>query len=134
MTTHAFLSDPWMDAARELKARHLGDATDQAGLTVNGVVTGVPFEAPTLHMHSTHGPMFGWEPGPDPEAQITITLVYETARSLILDRTPDIVELAPAAGEIGVDGDVDASRDWWHARVGNADISALEEAIRVVTA
>lgn len=101
---------------------------------MNGVVAGVPFEPPTLHMHSTDGPMFGWEPRPDPEAQITITLVYETARSLILDRTPDIVELAPAAGEIGVDGDVDASRDWWHARVGNADISALEEAIRVVTA
>jgi hypothetical protein len=134
MTTYPFLSEPWLDAVRKLKAQHLGDATDQAGLTVNGVVTGVPFGPSALSMHSTHGPVFGWEPGSDPEAQLTISVDYDTARSLILDRTPNTLELALGAGEIVVDGDVDAFRDWWHARVGDADIRALEDAIRAITA
>jgi Kef-type K+ transport system membrane component KefB len=134
MTAYPFLSDPWLDAVRELKAQHLGDATDQEGLTVNGTVTGVPFGPPVLAMHSTRGPVFGWEPGADPDAQVTITIDYDTARDLILDRTPNTLELALGAGEIGVDGDFDAFRGWWHARVGDADIKALEEAIRAITA
>jgi hypothetical protein len=133
MTTHPFMSDEWLSEVRRLKAHHLGDATDQDGLTVNGTITDVPFGSGTIEMRSDHGPVFGWAKGTDPDAIVTITIAYSTARDLILDRTPNTLERALGAGEIVVDGDSDAFRAWWHSRVGNADVTALEEEIRAIT-
>ena len=31
MTTHPFLSDPWIAEARRIKEAHVGDPTDQPG-------------------------------------------------------------------------------------------------------
>jgi hypothetical protein len=133
MTRYAFMSDEWLTAAQELKSHHLGAATDQDGLTVNGTITDLSFGRSNIEMHSDHGPVFGWSKGLDPDAVISITIAYDTARDLILDRTPNALERAIGAGEIQVEGDVDAFREWWHARVGDPDVEALEAAIRDVT-
>jgi hypothetical protein len=133
-TTHQFLSPAWLSAVRTLKVEHQGDAVDVEGFLVNGIVTDVPFGEPTLEMHSNHGPVIGWEPGLAAEAPVTLTLSYATARSLVLDSTPNALELALHAGEIEVEGAFDELRDWWRTRVGDDDIADLEAAIRAITA
>jgi hypothetical protein len=87
-----------------------------------------------LELRSDHGPGIGWEPGLDPTASATIIIGYEIARSLVLDRSPDALELAPGADEIEVDGSFDEFRDRWHSRTGDADIEHLEREIRAITA
>ena len=59
-----FLSDQWMDEVQRIKATHEGDPIDQDGLVVNVTVTGVPFGTGTIEVHSDHGPVIGFSPGP----------------------------------------------------------------------
>jgi hypothetical protein len=133
-TTYEFLSPEWLDAVRQLKTHHIGEAVDQEGFLVNGVITDVPFGQPVREMHSSHGPVIGWQPGLDPTANVTIRVRYPIARSLVTDDAPNTLELALHAGEIEVDGEFDAFRDWWRSRVGDTDIAALEAEIRGITA
>jgi hypothetical protein len=133
MTTYQFLSDDWLDAARAVKSQHEGDPVDQAGLTVNSTLTGVPFGDGTLELHSSHGPVIGWEPGHDPDAAISIRLDYEVAKDLVKDDAPNALERALGSGDIEVSGDHDAFRDWWHSRVGDERASALDAELRDLT-
>lgn len=130
---HQFLSDTWLDAVRSLKERYRDDAFDQQGFRVNAVVTGVPFAGGVLELHSDHGPMIGWVAGLDPSAAVTITVDYDIARSLVLDRSPNALEIALGAGDFEIDGEFDQFRDWWHSRVGNDDVDQLEREIRSIT-
>jgi hypothetical protein len=133
-TTYEFLSAEWLDAVRHLKGRVAGEAVDQEGFLVNGVITEVPFGEPTREMHSSHGPVIGWQPGLDPAASVTIRVTYPVARSLVTDDALNTLELALHAGEIEVEGAFDTFRDWWRARVGDPDVAELEAEIRRITA
>ena len=134
MSTHQFLTEQWIEAVRRIKADHVGDATDQAGLVVNATIRGVPFGDGTIEMHSSHGPVIGWEPGHVQGAEFEISLDYATARDLVLDETPNSLELALHASEIEIVGDFDAFREWWHSRVGDDDAAALDRQVRAITA
>lgn len=101
---------------------------------MNATITGVPFGDGTIEMHSSHGPVIGWEPGHVSGAEFGITLDDATARDLVLDETPNSVELALHAGEIQLDGDFDAFRDWWHSRVSDDDAAQLDQQVRAITA
>jgi hypothetical protein len=133
VTTHPFLSDRWIAEARRIKAEHIGDPTDQPGLTVNATIVNAPFEDGVLHLFSTHGPVIGWERGHLPDASFSITIDYAVALDLVLDRSPNGLELALAHGDIEVDGDFDEFRDWWHSRVGDDATRLLEDDIRAIT-
>lgn len=133
MTTHPFLSDPWIAEVRRIKARHAGGPTDQPGVTVNATVTNVPFGAGTLELRSEHGPVFGWEMGHLPDASFSITVDYSIARELVLDRSPNALEIAIDAGDIRIDGEFDELRDWWHSRVGDDATRRLEDDVRSIT-
>lgn len=89
---------------RTLREQYRGDAFDQPGFSVNAVMTDAPFGSGTLELHSDHGPVIGWEPGHDPTAAVTITIRYDIARSVVLGRSPNAVELVLGADEIEVDG------------------------------
>jgi hypothetical protein len=78
--------------------------------------------------------MIGWEPGHAEAADFELVVDYEVARSLVLERSPNGLELALAAGDIDVVGDFDAFRDWWHSRVGDPATADLERRIREITA
>ena len=116
-----------------MKADHAGGPTDQPGVTVNATILNAPFDGGTLHLFSNHGPVFGWERGHLPEASFGITIEYPVALELILDRSPNALELALAHGDIEVEGDFDAFRDWWHSRVGDDATRLLEDDVRAIT-
>ena len=134
MERHPFLSTEWMDEVRAIKQRHLGDPIDQPGVVANVVVTDVPFGDGVLEVRSTRGPMIGLEPGQYEAPDFSIRVRYTAARDLVLDRTPNALELALNAGDIEVEGDFDTFRDWWRARVGDEETRELEDEIRSVTA
>jgi hypothetical protein len=134
MPPSPFLSDAWVAQVRAVKATHAGTPIDEPGLVVNATITGVPFGDPTRHLHSTHGPVLGWEPGHDPSATLSIGLDYHLARELIVDTTFDVLRQAIDAGTITIDGDTAELRAWWSHRIGNPDAVLLDDEVRALTA
>lgn len=134
MTSHAFLSDDWIEEARRIKGAHAANPVAQVDLVVNATITGVPFGSGTIEAHSDHGPVIGWEIGHAPSADFAITLDYALARELVLDRTFGVLAQAADSGAFEVDGDVDRFRAWWTTRIGNPDVVALDDELRELTA
>lgn len=106
--SHPFLSDEWIDAARAIREEYRGQAPPAAHVVrMNLVVNEVPFGEATLqaHMDSTTGEMeldLGHLDGPD----LTATLDYETAKTLIVAQDPQAGMQAFMAGKIRIEGDI----------------------------
>ena len=104
----AFLSPEWIDAAREIRERYSSQtAPIEVAVRVNQVVTDVPFGDGELHAHiDTSSGDVDLELGHLDEPDATITLSYETARALLVERDPAKVMQAFMSGGIQVDGDL----------------------------
>ncbi len=105
---YVFLTDEWMAAARELRAKYeerLPDVT--IAVRINQVVTDVPFGEGTIHAYidSSDGNL-DLELGELDEADVTLTIDYDTARAMVVDQDPAIVMQAFMAGKIKVQGDM----------------------------
>lgn len=104
--THPFLSDEWMLQARRIREEFRGrvPAPEQT-LRMNQVITDVPFGPGTLdaHLDTTSGEM-DLDTGHLDDAEVTITLDYETARAVFTD-PPSAIEHF-MAGRIKVQGDM----------------------------
>ncbi|MCZ7631049.1 MAG: SCP2 sterol-binding domain-containing protein [Microthrixaceae bacterium] len=108
MAKYKFLSDEWVEAARKIR----DELSDEEAATphkvkMNQVVTGVPFGDGTIHAHmdSTSGQLdMGLGHIEDPE--LTVTLVYETAKAILVDGNPQAGMQAFMAGQIKVEGDM----------------------------
>jgi hypothetical protein len=104
----AFLSPEWIEAAREIRERYSPQtAPIEVAVRVNQVVTDVPFGDGELHAHiDTSSGDVDLELGHLDEPDATITLSYETARALLVERDPAKVMQAFMSGGIQVDGDL----------------------------
>ena len=104
----AFLSPEWIEAAREIRERYSSQtAPIEVAVRVNQVVTDVPFGDGELHAHiDTSSGDVDLELGHLDEPDATITLNYETARALLVERDPAKVMQAFMSGGIQVDGDL----------------------------
>jgi hypothetical protein len=131
-----FLSDEWRAAVRELVAEHAGTAIDQPGLLVNITITDVPFGSGTLEMHSEHGPMVGLVEGHRPGADIELRTDYYTAKSMVMDASPDasLLQQGFESGAIAVTGDLARYRQWWVDRIADRSAAALDDQVRAFTA
>lgn len=139
-----FLSETWIAEARAIRAEHAGQLSPPANpVKVNLVVRDVPFGEPTLdaHLDTTAGEL-DIELGHVDGAEVTVTLDYATARSIVVDQDPQAVMGAFLGGRIKVDGDVTkvllllqqappAGRETAEAPAGAADLAAR---IREMTA
>ena len=105
---HPFLSDDWLAEARRMGKEYASDL--EAGeylIRMNQVITGVPFGEGTLHTHidSSSGTM-EIETGHLEEPDVTVTLDYETARSVFIEGNRDAGMQAFMAGKVVVQGDM----------------------------
>jgi len=105
---YVFLTDDWMDAARELRAKYadrLPDVTVE--VKINQVVTEVPFGAGTIraYIDSSDGNL-DLELGELDEPDVTLTTDYETVKAMVVDQDPTIVMQSFLAGKITVQGDM----------------------------
>jgi hypothetical protein len=105
---YTFLTDEWMDAARELRARYadrLPDVTIE--VRINQIVTDVPFGDGTVraYIDSTDGRL-DLELGELEEPDVTLTTDYGTAKAMVVDQDPAVVMQSFLAGKITVQGDM----------------------------
>lgn len=103
-----FLSEDWVEAAREIHDE-FSDRVEGAPEVVrlNVVITDVPFRDGPLEGSidtSTGSTLPEWGHLDEPEA--TITVPYETARSLFVTQDYEAVMLAFMQGVLDIEGDV----------------------------
>lgn len=106
--SHAFLSDEWMTAARDIRHRY-ADAVPaiETAIRINIVTTKVPFGEGTMHAHiDTTSGTLEMEVGHLDACDLTITTDYDTARSLFVDQDPTASMQAFMSGRIKVEGDI----------------------------
>jgi putative sterol carrier protein len=104
---YKFLSDEWIEAARKIREESTGPSTAPQPVKMNLVIEGVPFGEGTVdaHMDSTSGEVkldVGHLEGPD----VTVTLDYDTAKSMMVDADPQAGMQAFMAGKIKLQGDM----------------------------
>ncbi len=104
---HPFLSDGWLSEARRIGEEYGQLAAGEHLVRMNQVITDVPFGTGTMHAHidSSSGTM-EMETGHLQDADVTVTLDYETARSIFIEGNRDAGMQAFMAGKIVVQGDM----------------------------
>lgn len=106
--SHQFLSDDWIDAARDIRRRWEDRVPAvEVQIRINVVATKVPFGEGTVHAHidSSTGRLemeLGLLDSPD----LTVTTDYDTARQLFVAQDPAASMQAFMSGKIKVEGDI----------------------------
>ncbi|MEA2900384.1 MAG: hypothetical protein QOH36_271 [Actinomycetota bacterium] len=108
MDRYPFLSDDWVVAARKIRAEF--DALDEGvpnNIRMNQVITEVPFGEGTINAHvdSTSGSL-EMDIGHLEKADVTVTLDYDTAKSVFVDGTISAAMTAFMAGKVRVQGEM----------------------------
>ncbi|MDQ2754110.1 MAG: SCP2 sterol-binding domain-containing protein [Actinomycetota bacterium] len=108
MAQFAFLSDEWIDAAREIRAEYHGRAPAiPVSVRMNQVVRDVPFGTGTIEAHlDTSSGEIELETGHLDKPDLTITLDYATAKAILVDGDGQAAMQAFMGGRIKVDGDI----------------------------
>ena len=104
--THPFLSDEWIEEARKIREEFKDQVpAGEYAVKLNQVITDVPFGDGTLNAHlDTSGGELEMETGHLDDADVAITLDYETARAVFLEPQSAIQHFM--AGKIKVQGDM----------------------------
>jgi hypothetical protein len=130
VTAHPFLSDEWIEAARAIRAELEGKASVKPPpFRMNQVVTEVPFGDGTLNAHTdtTSGELV-LELGHIENPDVTVTLPYDTAKSLLVDQDQQAAMQAFMSGKIKVEGDM---MKLMALQTTQVDPVALEAAARI---
>jgi hypothetical protein len=105
---HPFLSDEWMNAAKEIRAKYEGQVPPvTASIRINQVVTDVPFGTGTVNSYldtSSGGVVMELGELETPDA--TVTTDYATAKAMFVDQDPAAGMQAFMSGKIKVQGDM----------------------------
>ena len=104
---HPFLSEEWITAAREIRARYAAQApTTSASVRVNLNISEVPFgegDVPA-HLDTTSGRL-EMELGHLDEADATVTTDYATAKNLVVFQDQGALMQAFMGGRVKIQGD-----------------------------
>lgn len=108
MAKYAFLSDEWVAAARALRAEYAETAhTLPVAVRLNQIVRNAPFGEGTINAHlDTSSGLLDIDLGHLDHPDVTITLDYDVARALLVERDPAAAMQAFMSGRIKVDGDI----------------------------
>jgi hypothetical protein len=107
--TYPFLSDEWIAAAREIRARHAADDVEVPGeaIRMNQVITDVPFGDGTVHSYlDTSSGALVLELGELDEPDLTVTTDWETAKTVFIDQDIAAATQAFLQGRIRVQGNM----------------------------
>ncbi len=107
MSTYPFLSDEWVAAAQAIRDEHR-DAlpTPDIPARVNQIITGVPFGSGTIEAHlDTSSGALDLDLGHVEDADATVTVDYDVARSLFVELDQEAIMTAFLAGKIVLQGD-----------------------------
>ena len=105
---YQFLSDEWMVAAREIRARYQDDSIKiPVGVRMNQIITGVPFGEGTVATYTdTTSGSLDIDLGHLETVDVTVTTDYTTARNIFVEQDPNFTMQAFMSGKIKVEGDM----------------------------
>ena len=105
---YPFLSDEWMQATHEIRAKYESQLPPvSVSIRINQVITYVPFGEGTINAHiDTSSGAFEFGLGELDEPDAVMMTDYETARALIVDRDPAVAMQSFMAGKVRVQGDM----------------------------
>jgi putative sterol carrier protein len=105
---HPFLSDEWMTEAKKIREEYAGKAPAPThAVKMNQIITDVPFGDGTINAFmDTSGGEMNMDTGHLDDPDVTVTLDYETAKSIFVDGNPQAGMQAFMAGKIKVQGDM----------------------------
>ena len=106
--SHQFLSESWIEAARDIRHRYSGDVpVIDVVVRINVITTKVPFGEGSISAYiDTSNGSLEMELGSIEESDLTVTTDYETARKLFVEQDPTASMQAFMAGRIKVEGDI----------------------------
>lgn len=106
--SHQFLSESWIEAARDIRHRYAGDVpVIDVVVRINVITTKVPFGEGSISAYiDTSNGSLEMELGTIEESDLTVTTDYETARKLFVEQDPTASMQAFMAGRIKVEGDI----------------------------
>ncbi|MFM8626911.1 MAG: SCP2 sterol-binding domain-containing protein [Actinomycetota bacterium] len=134
--SHQFLTDEWIDAAREIRHKWSDRVPDMpVQVRINVVATKVPFGEGTIHAHidSSTGRL-EMELGALENPDLTITTDYDTARQLFVAQDPAASMQAFMSGRIKVEGDITKMMLMQTAVPQTPETLEVSEEIRRITA
>lgn len=105
---HPFLSDEWIESAHAIRAEYRDDSPAiNHPVRMNLVVTEIPFGDGDIEAHmDTTGGELDIDKGHVEGADLKVTVDYETAKAILVDRNPQAGMQAFMAGKIRVEGDM----------------------------
>ena len=105
---YVFLSDEWMEAAKEIRARYEDDLPDVTmSVRINQVITDVPFGDGTINAYvDTSDGSLELELGEVDEPDAVVVIDYHTAHAMIVERDPTVLMQSFLEGRIRVQGDM----------------------------
>jgi hypothetical protein len=108
MATYLFLSDEWLDEARAIRAEYDGRGGGIGhAVRVNLVVVEVPFGDGAVHAHAdTSTGELILDVGHIDPADLTVTIGYDIAKSMLVEGNPQAGLQAFMQGRIKVEGDI----------------------------
>ena len=108
MDRYPFLSDDWVVAARKIRAEF--DKLDEGvpnNIRMNQIITDVPFGEGTINAHvDTTSGSLEMDIGHLEKSDVTVTLDYDTAKSVFVDGTISAAMTAFMAGKVRVQGEM----------------------------
>jgi hypothetical protein len=126
---HQFLSDDWFAIVEKLVEEHGADAPAHASVVVNLVITDTPFgDERQMHMGARDGKGH-WGIGHAPDADVTLTTDYVTAKQVFVSGDPNAGMQAFMQGKVRVQGDM---AKLMASQQGGGN-PALQEAIQGIT-
>ena len=130
MAKYPFLSDEWLAEAKNIREEFRGKTPPVAHtVKMNQIITDVPFGDGTVNAHlDTSGGDVELDLGHLDNADLTVTLDYETAKAIIVDQNPQAGMQAFMAGKIKVQGDM---TKLMAMQSGPVDPTAQEVAARI---
>ncbi|MEY2966886.1 MAG: SCP2 sterol-binding domain-containing protein [Ilumatobacteraceae bacterium] len=134
--SHQFLSDDWIEAARDIRRRWEDRVPAvEMQVRINVVATKVPFGEGTVHAHidSSSGRL-EMELGLLDAADLTVTTDYDTARQLFVAQDPAASMQAFMSGKIKVEGDITKLMLMQTSVPQTDDAMQVAEEIRRITA
>ena len=110
MSQYQFLSDEWWDQARALREEYRDQLpTPTVEIRMNQTVTEIPFgDSDTIETHSvtTQDEGLTFDKGHIDDAEVSLTLDYDTAKAVIVEQDQAAVMQAFMSGLIKVEGDM----------------------------
>jgi len=105
---YAFLSEEWIEAAREIRGRYESDLPDiTMTVRINQIITDVPFGEGVINAYiDTSGGAMVFELGELAEADAVIVTDYDTARAMLVERDPAVLMQSLMQGRVQIQGDM----------------------------